>query len=51
MKIASKCKVKKTWAVQLQSRTKGYLDMISWLLSDKTTRHIRAPEGEPDDLI
>ena len=29
MKMASKCKVKKTWAVQLQSRMNGYLLDVS----------------------
>lgn len=51
MKIASKCRVKKTCAVQLQSRIKGYLCVVSWLLAGETRTHIRAPEGEPDHLV
>lgn len=34
MKIASKCRVKKTWAVQLQSRMKGYLHQVSYYVPE-----------------
>src|SRR5690242_1115530 len=51
MKMASRCKVKKTCAVQLQSRMKGYLDTVQLLVLAETVTYIRAPAGEPNNLV